>query len=88
MTSSAPIEFHIPGNSEACTDLNNIKSYLKIKVTKADGSKIDQATEFVVLNDFEIASLFQDGWRVEAGDISYVYIGYLKTVSVHAWSWK
>ena len=87
VTSSGPIEFYIPGNSEDYIDLNDIKLYLKIKVTKADGSKIDEAADFVALNNLAIASLFQDAslsvgdTQVEGGDMNYAYNGYLKTVS-------
>ena len=41
----SPIEFHIPGNSEDYLDLNDIRLYLKLKVTKADGTDIGNAVK-------------------------------------------
>ena len=87
VTASGPIEFYIPGNSEDYIDLNDIKLFVKLKVTKADGKAIDQTKDKVALNNLAIASLFQDAsltigdTQVEGGDINYAYHTYLKTVS-------
>ena len=68
VNSTAPIEFFIPGNSEDYIDVNDIKIYVKLKVTKADGSNIDQTKDIVGLTNLPISSLFQDvllrvGWK-------------------------
>ena len=47
ISSSGPIEFEIPCSAEDYIDLNDIKLYLKVKVTKADGTKIDQTVDSV-----------------------------------------
>ena len=81
----APIEFHIPGNTEDYIDLNDISLYLKLKVTKPDGTDIKAADE-VALTNLPISSLFQDvaltigETQVEGGQMCYPYLGYFNTV--------
>ena len=81
ISSGGPIEFHIPGNSEEYIDCNNINLYLKIKVTKADGTDI-AATDKVGLNNLAISTLFQDviltigETQFEGGQKCYPYKGY------------
>lgn len=86
VTSTAPIEFCIPGNSEDYIDVNDIKLYVKIKVTKADGSDIDQTKDVVGLTNLPISSLFQDVLlmiadnQIEGGDMSYPLRAYFRTL--------
>ena len=81
----SPIEFHIPGNSEDYLDLNDIRLYLKLKVTKADGTDIGNADK-VGLNNLAISTLFQDvtltigETQIEGGQMCYPYLGYFNTV--------
>ena len=85
ITAGAPIEFHIPGNTEDYIDLNDISLYLKMKVTKADGTAIDAADK-VGLNNLPIAALFQDvsltiqETQIEGGQMCYPYLGYFNTM--------
>ena len=85
VTAGAPIEFHIPGNTEDYIDVNDISLYLKLKVTKADGTDIE-ATDKVGLNNLPIATLFQDvsltigETQVEGGQMSYPYVAYFNTM--------
>ena len=39
-----PIEFVIPGTGSKYIDINNTQLYLKVKITKADGSNCDSTT--------------------------------------------
>lgn len=81
----SPIEFHIPGNSEDYIDLNDIRLYLKLKVTQADGKDISAADK-VGLNNLAISTLFQDvsltigETQIEGGQMCYPYLGYFNTV--------
>ena len=87
ISSSGPIEFEIPGSAEDYIDLNDIKLYLKVKVTKADGTKIDQTVDSVAINNLAISTLFQDAsltigeTQVEGGNMNYPYKAYFKTVT-------
>ena len=87
VTSNAPIEYYIPGNSEDYIDLNSCELLVKIKVTKADGTAVDQTKDFVALNNLAIATLFQDAsltigeTQIEGGDMTYAYKAYFKTVT-------
>ena len=80
------IEFTIPGSSEEYIDVNDTESYVFAKVTKADGSKIDSATDKACLTNFPIASLFQDmslplgDTEIESGHMCYLYLGYFSPV--------
>ena len=86
VSSTAPIEFYIPGNGEDYIDVNDIKLYVKLKVTKADGSDIDQTKDFVGLTNLPISSLFQDvilmigESQIEGGDMSYPLRAYFRTL--------
>ena len=86
VNSTAPIEFFIPGNSEDYIDVNDIKIYIKLKVTKADGSNIDQTKDIVGLTNLPISSLFQDvlltvgDTQIEGGDMSYPLRAYFRTL--------
>ena len=85
VTTGAPIEFHIPGNTEDYIDVNDISLYLKMKITKGDGTAIE-ATDKVGLNNLPIATLFQDvslpigETQIEGGQMCYPYLGYFNTV--------
>ena len=86
VASGGPIEFTIPGSAEEYIDVNDIHLYILAKVTKADGSKIDSATDKVGLNNLPIAALFQDvsltlgESQIEGGQMCYPYLGYFNTV--------
>lgn len=86
LSSTAPIEFFIPGNGEDYIDVNDIKIYVKLKVTKADGSDINQTTDIVGLTNLPIATLFQDVLlmigdnQIEGGDMSYPLRAYFRTL--------
>ena len=85
VTANSPIEFHIPGNTEDYIDVNDISLYVRLKVTKPDGSKLKHDDE-VALTNLPIASLFQDvaltigETQVEGGQMYYPYLGYFNTV--------
>ena len=85
VTAGAPIEFHIPGNTEDYIDVNDISLYLKLKITKGDGTDIDGADK-VGLNNLPIATLFQDvsltigETQIEGGQMCYPYLGYFNTM--------
>ena len=87
ITSTAPIEFHIPGNAEDYIDVNDIKLYVKLKVTHADGSNIKQADDIVAINNLAISALFQDvsltlgESQIEGGHMNYPYYGYFNTMT-------
>ena len=86
LTNGAPIEFFVPGNAEDYIDLNDIKLYVKLKVTKSDGSAIDQTTDFVGLANLPISTLFQDVMlmigetQIEGGNMDYPLRAYLRTL--------
>ena len=54
----SPIEFNIMPNSMMYMDLKNIKLYLRVKITKLDGSNIGPNEEVSMVN-YPIASLFR-----------------------------
>ena len=86
VSSNAPIEFFIPGNGEDYIDINETKLYVRLKVTKADGSAINQTDDVVGLTNLPICSLFQDVMlmigdnQIEGGDMSYPLRSYLRTL--------
>ncbi len=53
-----PIEFNIMPNTMMYIDLKNIKLYLRVKLTKADGTNIDKGEDVGLVN-YPIASLFR-----------------------------
>lgn len=87
VTSSGPIEFHIPGNAEDYIDVNDIKLYVKLKVTHTDGSDIKQVDDIVALNNLAIATLFQDvsltlsETQIEGGHMNYPYYAYFQAMT-------
>lgn len=86
VASGGPIEFTVPGSSEEYIDVNDIQLYILAKVTKADGTNIDTATDKVGLNNLPIATFFQDvsltlgETQIEGGQMCYPYLGYFNTV--------
>ncbi len=54
----APMEFNIMSNNNRYIDLKEMKLYLRVKVTKADGSEISKGDRVSLVN-YPIASLFQ-----------------------------
>ena len=85
LSSSGPIEFHIPGNTEDYIDVNDIYLHVKFKVKQADGTDIEAADK-VGLNNLSIATLFQDVGltlgevQIEGGNQCYPYMAYLPTL--------
>ena len=57
ISDAAPLEFFIAGNGEDYVDLNNTLLYLRVKVTKPDGTNIDAGARVGVIN-YPIATLF------------------------------
>lgn len=82
---TSPIEFVIPGNAKTYLDLVQTYLYLKVKVTKGDGTKVEAADK-VGLTNLPMASLFSDVYlsvndaQIEGGAGFYPYKGYLSTV--------
>ncbi|XP_078027335.1 uncharacterized protein F54H12.2-like [Epinephelus lanceolatus] len=50
ITDSGPIEFFIPGDSEKYLDLNDTLLHLRLKITKADGTKLDNDVPVGLVN--------------------------------------
>ena len=86
VSAGGPFEFVIPGSADQYIDVNNIQIYILAKVLKADGSKIDTATDKVGLNNLPISTLFQDvslvieDKQIEGGQMCYPYLGYFNSV--------
>ena len=57
LSDGAPIEFKVSGSGKKFLDLTRSYMYLKIKVSKADGTNLDGASK-VGFTDYPIASLF------------------------------
>ena len=57
ISDAAPLEFFIAGNGEDYVDLNNTLLYLRVKITKPDGTNIDAGARVGVIN-YPIATLF------------------------------
>lgn len=85
ISSGGPIEFHVPGNTETYIDINDTYIYVKLNVTKADGTDITAADK-VGLNNLAVSTLFQDAGltlgetQLEGGDQCYPFKSYFKTV--------
>ena len=85
ISSNGPIEFHVPGNTEDYTYVNDVYLHIKLKVTKANGKAIE-STDKVGLNNLAIATLFQDvsltlgEVQIEGGQQSYPYLAYFPTI--------
>ena len=54
----APMEFNIMSNNNRYIDLKEMKLYLRVKVTKADGGTLSEGARVALVN-YPIASLFQ-----------------------------
>ena len=59
ISDGGPIEFKVSGSGKEFLDLARSYLYLKVKVSKADGSNLDGASK-VGFEIYPIASLFQD----------------------------
>ena len=85
LDTEGPIEFRIEGNADEYIDVNDIQLYVRAKVSKADGSKLDSSDK-VGLTNLPIASLFRDVTlhlgtkQIEGGQMNYPYLGYFNTV--------
>ena len=71
-----PIEFKVSGSGKEFLDLAQSYLYLKVKVSKADGSNLDAASKVGFAN-YPIASLFNQvdghfGWEIDI--FSYQYL--------------
>lgn len=84
LNATGPIEFVVEGNTEEYIDVNDIKLYIKAKVTLADGKNVEAAHKAALVN-LPIATLFRDaslhiaGTQVEGGQMNYPYLGYFAT---------
>ena len=80
-----PIEFEVKGTAEDYIDVDNALLYIRLKVTKVDGSAIDGASKLALTN-LPISTLFSDvsltihNTQVEGGQAAYPYIAYLSTL--------
>lgn len=85
LQTDGPLEFVIEGNSEEYIDVNDIKLYLQLKITKADGTDLAAGDSCALIN-LPIASLFRDvslhlgTKQIEGGQMCYPYLGYFNTV--------
>ena len=104
LSAGGPIEFHVPGSTDEYLDLNDIQLKVHVKITKKDGTAIDNAKDKVCLVNQPLSSLFQDVFltigdtQVEGGQHCYPYNGYLssllqfhpsaKKTHMQAWGWN
>ena len=104
LSAGGPIEFHIPGSTDEYIDLNDCQLLVHVKITKKDGTAIDNTKDKVCLVNQPISSLFQDVFltigdtQVEGGQHCYPYNGYLssllqfhpsaKKTHMQSWGWN
>ena len=104
LSAGGPIEFHIPGSTDEYIDLNDTQILVHVKITKKDGTTIDNAKDKVCLVNQPISTLFQDVFlsigdtQVEGGQHCYPYNAYLssllqfhpsaKKTHMQAWGWN
>jgi len=80
-----PVEFLISGTQDDYLDLNDTILYVKLKITKADGSNLDAAGKVYLANLtlsslFADVSLFLNEHMVEGGHYLYPYKAYMSTI--------
>ena len=83
LNNSAPIEFIIPSQTEKWTDLNQSFLYLKVKVTKADGTNLEDDTSTSVVNNllhslFTSIDLYLNNKLVTSNSDTYPYRAYIE----------
>ena len=80
-----PIEFNVSGSGKEFLDLACSYLYLKVEVSKADGSKLDGASK-VGFTNYPIASFFNqvdvilDGKSISSATNSYAYCSILEVL--------
>ena len=80
-----PIEFNLKGQAEEYLDLSQTYLYLKVKVTKEDGSPLEATTKTGPVNNF-LHSLFSEidtslnGRMISSGTDTYPYRAYLENL--------
>lgn len=82
---TTPIEFQIPANNTFWLDLDNTELYLRAKVTKKDGSKLDASSKTCLTNTF-LSSCFRS-LQIAINDVvitnssgNYAYAAYMNRV--------
>ena len=96
LSDGGPIEFKISGNGEEFIDLSQSSIYLKIKVSKADGSNLDNASKVGLVN-YPVASIFSQvdvtlgGKLISSSTNTYAYRSILEILlncgkETHRWS--
>ncbi|KAI4885544.1 hypothetical protein NFI96_007003 [Prochilodus magdalenae] len=75
ISDTGPLEFFIAGHGEDYTDLNNTLLYLCLKITKPDGSDIDDGAAVGLIN-YPGATIFNRSTRstLNAKAISHIYV--------------
>ena len=85
LSDEGPIEFKISGNGEAFLDPSQTQLYLKLKVTKADGSNLDAASKTATTN-YPIGSLFSQvnvtmgGKLISASSNTYAHRAFIEVM--------
>ena len=85
LTSSAPIEFEIKGQTEEYIDLNNSYLYLKVKVLRTDDSMVENDDRVAPVNNFMHAlfnevDLYLNNKLVSSSTDTYPYRAYLENL--------
>jgi hypothetical protein len=84
-----PISFEIPAQDEIYRDLNNSYMIIKLKVTKADGSKLTAGTDAVAPVNMLLAALFKsvevkfNGHIVSHANSLYAYRAFMENLLTH-----
>ena len=85
LTSTAPIEFEIKGQTEDYIDLNNSYLYLKVKVQTKDGHDVGDNDRVAPVNNFMHAlfnevDLYLNNKLVSSSTDTYPYRAYLENL--------
>ena len=85
LNNNAPIEFIIPPQTEKWTDLNQSFLYLKLKVTKADGTDLEADSNIGVVNNlfhslFSSIDLYLNNKLVTNSTDTYPYRAYIENL--------
>lgn len=78
-----PAEFHISPSADFYTDLNNTELYLKARVTRADGTPLDDTDQVTPVNNFghtlfQEMSVFLNDTLINTSSPLYPYKAYLQ----------
>ena len=85
---NSPIEFHVPGNGEHYIDLARLQLHLRCKITKADGSDIDDGAKVAPVN-LMLHSLFSqvnvllNERFISDSSNTYPFKAYIETLLTH-----